>query len=50
MTRPELFVFIALSVGWVSIGAWAVRIAVKVNRLSDAMAGPGATPTREGPR
>ena len=33
MTRPELFVFIALSVGWAVIGAWTWRIARKVNRL-----------------
>ena len=34
MTRPELFVFIALSVGWLSIAAWTFRIARKIDRLS----------------
>jgi hypothetical protein len=33
MTRPELFVFIALSVGWLSIAAWTFRIARRVDRL-----------------
>jgi hypothetical protein len=36
MTRPDLFVFIALSVGWVAIAAWAFRIARKVSRLEGA--------------
>ena len=34
MTRPELFVFIALSIGWVAIAAWTYRIARKVDRLA----------------
>ncbi len=34
MTRPELFVFIALFVGWAGIAAWAVRIGRMINRLS----------------
>jgi hypothetical protein len=35
MTRPELFVFIALAVGWVAIAAWTLRISNRVSRLSD---------------
>jgi hypothetical protein len=42
MSRPELFVFIALSVGWLSIAAWTFRIARKVDRLSATGEGPGA--------
>ena len=33
MTRPELFVFISLFVGWAGIAAWAFRIGQKVDRL-----------------
>lgn len=40
MTRPELFVFMALSVGWVAIAAWTLRIARKISRLSGQT--PGA--------
>jgi hypothetical protein len=36
MTQPEVFVFVALAVGWAAIGAWTLRIARMVNRLSDA--------------
>jgi hypothetical protein len=36
MTRPEVFVFLALSVGWLAIAAWTLRIARKVDRLGDA--------------
>jgi hypothetical protein len=36
MTRPELFVFIALAVGWLAIAAWAFRISRKVARLDGA--------------
>lgn len=35
MTRPELFVFIALAVGWLAIAAWTFRIARKIGRLSE---------------
>jgi hypothetical protein len=35
MTRPEIFVFVALAVGWLAIAAWTVRIAWKVGRLQD---------------
>jgi len=41
MTRPELFVFIALAVGWAAIAAWAFRIARKVARLDGATPGGG---------
>ena len=34
MTRPELYVFLALSVGWMAIAAWTFRIARKVDRLA----------------
>ena len=33
MTRAELFVFLALAVGWFAIAAWTFRIARKVRRL-----------------
>lgn len=33
MTRPEVFVFISLFVGWLSIAAWTFRIARKIDRL-----------------
>lgn len=46
MTRPELFVFIALSVGWFSIAAWTFRIARKVDRLRAAEGSGAATPGR----
>jgi hypothetical protein len=36
MTRPELFVFLALSVGWLAIAGWAFRISRKVSRLEGA--------------
>ena len=39
MTRPELFVFIALAVGWLAVGAWTFRIARLVSRLTDAAGG-----------
>ena len=39
MTRPELFVFIALAVGWVSIAAWTLRISRKLSRLREADSG-----------
>jgi hypothetical protein len=42
MTRPELFVFIALSVGWVAIAAWTFRIARKLDGLARAGATPGS--------
>ena len=35
MTRPEIFVFLALAVGWLAIAAWTFRIARKVGRLQD---------------
>lgn len=35
MTRPELFVLIALSVGWLAVAAWALRISLKVQRLTE---------------
>jgi hypothetical protein len=34
VTRPELFVFIALAIGWAVIAAWTIRLASKLNRLS----------------
>jgi len=34
MTRDELFVFLAMAVGWLTMAAWAFRIARKINRLS----------------
>jgi hypothetical protein len=34
MSRSELFVFLANVVGWASLAAWTLRIALKVNRLS----------------
>ena len=37
MTRPELFVFIALFVGWAGIAAWAVRIGRKVDHLTSGI-------------
>lgn len=40
MTRPELFVFVALAVGWLAIAAWALRIARKVRRLEGARPDP----------
>jgi hypothetical protein len=40
MTRPEAFVFIALSVGWVAIAAWTLRIARRVDRLTDTTSRP----------
>ena len=43
MTRPELFVFIALFVGWAGIAAWAVRIGRKVNHLDQANDRGGVT-------
>ncbi len=36
MTRPEVFVFVALSVGWLAIAAWTLRIARKVDRLTNS--------------
>jgi len=41
MSRPELFVFIALAVGWSAIAAWSFRISRKVARLEGATP-PGA--------
>jgi hypothetical protein len=38
MTQAEVFVFVALSVGWVAIAAWTLRIARKVSRLDGAAA------------
>jgi hypothetical protein len=35
MTRPEIFVFLALAVGWLAIAVWTFRIARKVARLQD---------------
>lgn len=37
MTRPELFVSIALSVGWLAIAAWTLRIARKVAGLDERL-------------
>ncbi len=34
MSRDELFVFLAMGVGWLTLAAWAFRIARKINRLS----------------
>ena len=46
MTRPELFVFIALSVGWLSIAAWTFRIARKIGRLEGHAGEPGGPEPR----
>lgn len=42
MTRPELFVVVALSVGWLAIAAWTFRIARRVDRLSTRASRPEA--------
>lgn len=34
MTRDELFVFLAMAVGWLAMAAWTFRLARKINRLS----------------
>jgi len=39
MNRPDLFVYLALVAAWLLIGAWALRIGRKVNRLEQAMEG-----------
>jgi hypothetical protein len=46
MTRPELFVFIALAVGWIALAAWTHRIARKVDRMGSLEWG---TPREEAP-
>jgi len=33
VTRPELFVFIALAIGWTALAAWTHHIARKVDRV-----------------
>jgi len=56
MTRADTFVLIALSVGWVAIAAWTLRIARKFDRLAEAASRPsgkgidgnrGSAPPRE---
>ena len=37
MNRPDLFVYIALGVGWGGLAAWAYRIGRKVTRLENRM-------------
>ena len=44
MTRPELFVFIALSVGWLAIAAWTFRISRLMSSVPHEGA-DGGTPT-----
>jgi hypothetical protein len=46
MTRPEVFVFVALSVGWLAIAAWTFRIARRVDRLSARESGSEAPANR----
>lgn len=40
MTRPELFVFLALFVGWGVMAAWALRIARKIDRIGTSLHPP----------
>lgn len=46
MTRPELFVFIALSVGWLAIAAWTFRISRQIGSLPRDGADQGEPPAR----
>ena len=37
MTKPDLFVYLAFTVSWLLIAAWAFHIGRKVNRLASRM-------------
>jgi hypothetical protein len=45
MTRPELFVFIALSAGWLAIAGWTFRIARLMGSVPADRTDEGMPPT-----